>query len=157
MKLRIPFLLLLKILLCLFCLNPLCINEVNTNYNQGYYLIIDSINMNIYFDDDSTLDEGLELHEISKNNGPMIISGHSGTGNLALFNDLEYLEKGMIIKILHNDYQMEYEIIDLIYYEKYSKVIIPEDNNYLYLITCDKYDMQKQLIINAKLANIIYF
>ena len=113
--------------------------------------------MDIFFEENSTLNEGLELHEISKNNGPLIISGHSGTGSLALFNDLEYLEKGMIIKIIHENYQKEYKIIDVISYEKFSKVNIPDDNSYLYLITCDKYDMQKQLIIDAKLANIIYF
>ena len=151
------FLLSLKILLCLLCLNPLNIKEINSNYIHGYHLIIENINMNIYFEENSTLNEGLELHEISKNNGPMIISGHSGTGSLALFNDLEYLEKGMIIKIIHENNQKEYEIIDVISYEKFSKVNIPDDNSYLYLITCDKYDMQKQLIIDAKLANIIYF
>ena len=40
----------------------------------------------------------------------------------------------------------------MIYYQKYSPVIIPDDNRYLYLITCDKEDMQKQLLISAKLA-----
>ena len=155
MKLKILFLLSLKILLCLLCLNPLNIKD--NNYNSDYHLIIESINMDIYFEENSTLNEGLELHEISKNNGPMIISGHSGTGSLALFNDLEYLEKGMIIKVIHENMQKEYEIIDVISYEKFSKVNIPDDNSYLYLITCDKYDMQKQLIIDAKLANIIYF
>ena len=155
MKLKILFLLSLRILLCLLCLNPLNIKD--NNYNSDYHLIIESINMDIYFEENSTLNEGLELHEISKNNGPMIISGHSGTGSLALFNDLEYLEKGMIIKIIHENNQKEYEIIDVISYEKFSKVNIPDDNSYLYLITCDKYDMQKQLIIDAKLANIIYF
>ena len=155
MKLKILFLLSLKILLCLLCLNPLNIKD--NNYNSDYHLIIESINMDIYFEENSTLNEGLELHEISKNNGPMIISGHSGTGSLALFNDLEYLKKGMIIKVIHENMQKEYEIIDVISYEKFSKVNIPDDNSYLYLITCDKYDMQKQLIIDAKLANIIYF
>ena len=156
MKLKIIFLLSLKILLCLLCFNPLNIKE-NNYYSNGYHLIIDSINMDIFFEENSTLNEGLELHEISKNNGPLIISGHSGTGSLALFNDLEYLEKGVIIKIIHENYQKEYKIIDVISYEKFSKVNIPDDNSYLYLITCDKYDMQKQLIIDAKLANIIYF
>ena len=89
MKLKIIFLLSLKILLCLLCFNPLNIKE-NNYYSNGYHLIIDSINMDIFFEENSTLNEGLELHEISKNNGPLIISGHSGTGSLALFNDLEY-------------------------------------------------------------------
>ena len=157
MKLKMLFLLSLKILLCLLCLNPLKITDESITNDSDYHLIIDSINMDISLDEDSTLEEGLELHEISKNGGPLIISGHSGTGKLALFNDLEYLKNGETIKIIHDNYQKEYEIIDLVYYEKFSKVIIPDDNSYLYLITCDKYDMQKQLIINAKLANIIYF
>ena len=157
MKLKILFHLLLKILLCLLCFKPIVITEQEVVNESGYHLIIDSINMNLYFDRKSTLNDGLELHEISKNDGPMIISGHSGSGSLALFNDLEYLEKGMIIKIIRENIQKEYEIIDLIYFEKYSNVVIPNDNQFLYLITCDKYDMNKQLIINAKLANIVYF
>ena len=145
----------LRILLCLLSFKPLVIIENYTINETGYYLIIDDINMYLYFDKMTTLDKGLEMHDISKNDGPLIISGHSGSGALALFNDLERLEKNMFIKVVHNNCSQEYEIIDLIIYEKFSNVVIPNDKEYLYLITCDKNDMQKQWIINAKLAKKI--
>lgn len=118
----------------------------------GYILEIKDIDLSIYFDLSSSLNGGLELEKISKKGGPLIISGHSGSGNLALFNDLEYLEKGNQIVIYHNRYKLTFYIDSMIYYQKYSPVIIPDDNRYLYLITCDKEDMQKQLLISAKLA-----
>lgn len=157
MKKKIFCLLWLKILLLIILIKPIRTNEVEILNETGYYITIKEIDLNLYFDEHSTLDNGLELHNLSLSDGPLIIMGHSGKGKLALFNDLEFLEKGIKIIITHNNYQKIYEIIDLLYYEKFSNVHIPNDNNYLYLITCDKYDMKKQLIINAKIAKTIYY
>ena len=149
-----------KILLCLLIIyinKPLTYYENNTINETGYILEIKEIDLYLYFDDNTTLNEGLELHEISKRGGPFIISGHSGKGELALFNDLEYLSKETIINLYHDNYKKTFLLKDIIYYKKFSNVVIPNDDNYLYLITCDKYDMQKQLIISSKLAKTIYF
>ena len=149
-----------KILLCLLIIyinKPLTYYENNTINETGYILEIKEIDLYLYFDDNTTLNEGLELHEISQKGGPFIISGHSGKGELALFNDLEYLSKETIINLYHDNYKKTFLLKDIIYYKKFSNVVIPNDDNYLYLITCDKYDMQKQLIISSKLAKTIYF
>ena len=157
MKMKKLLLSWLKILFLLLSIYPESSSKKEIYNDTGYIIEIDAIKLHIYFTNHSTLEDGLELSDVSKNGGPLIISGHSGTGRLALFNDLEFLNENNIVRIYHNNSIQEYLINKITYYKKFSKVVIPDDKNYLYLITCDKYDMQKQLIISAKLANIIYF
>ena len=126
-------------------------NIDSVNYN----IKIPSINLNVNFTEYSSLDEGLEIHNISKiKNNPLVIMGHSGFGKNVFFNDLEYLNINDLIYINHNKNTYLFEINDIKYYKKFSYVNVPKENEYLYLITCDKKDMQKQLIISAKLSKI---
>lgn len=116
-------------------------------------LTIDKINLRVAFNDNSKLKDGPEIHNVSKIKGnPLIIMGHSGFGSNVYFNDLDSLEKKDLITISKNSGVISYEVIDLLYFDKGSKIKLPMDNSYIYLVTCDKYNLNKQLIISAKMA-----
>lgn len=123
------------------------INKNSNNIIRGT-LIIDRINFkkNIYKND--TLENGLKYER----NKSIIITGHSGIGNNAYFNDLVYLNTGDLI-IWENKYNVnKYKVENIIYFKKYSKIKLINNKNYLYLITCNIYDLlNSQVIIVCKL------
>ena len=130
------------------------INDARKKENN-YIIEISKINLNVSFSFETTLDNGLEINKLSKvSENPLIISGHSGPGPNVFFNELEYLNIDDEIIIYHNNKKAYFKINDIITFKKYSDIVLPKDENYIYLITCDKYDMQKQLIISAKLVKI---
>ncbi|MBE6156019.1 MAG: sortase [Firmicutes bacterium] len=118
-------------------------------------LKIDKISLDINLYLDKTLDEGLEIHEVSfRDNGPMVISGHSGIGPNALFNDLFYLDIRDKIILVKDGYQYTYELFQITSFTKGSKIQINASFDYLYLVTCDLFNMQKQWIFSSKIAKI---
>ena len=125
--------------------------QTKINNKDSYLLEINKIDLKVYFSLNTTLNTGLEVHNISKyDNNPLIISGHSGYGKNVYFNDLDKLNINDLIIINHNQDKKYYLINDIKYVLKHQNIIISNDNSYLYLITCDKYDKQKQLVIIAK-------
>ena len=135
-------------------------SSINYHYNSisyydDYLIIIPKIALKISFSSHTTLDEGLEIHEVSqKENAPLVISGHTGIGANALFNDLFSLNVGDEIIIINGSKKYTYVIDYIKDFQKQSKLKIFNSNKYLYLVTCDKYNMKKQWIFSSKLAKI---
>ena len=135
--------------------------ENNTFYQYKDYnklldirIIIDKIYLDILISENDKLDVGLEIHEISKKgNMPLVIMGHSGIGSNALFNALEYLKVNDEVKVYKDYKENIYKINKIDKFDKGSKLSLPKNKDYLYLITCDKYNMKKQLILSAKLVD----
>ena len=125
--------------------------QINLNQKDNYILQINKIDLNVAFSLDTTLNVGLEIHNISKSlNNPLIISGHSGYGSNVYFNDLDKLTIYDEIIINHKQVIQYYQVIDIKYVLKHQNITVSQNNDYLYLVTCDKFDSQKQLIIIAK-------
>ena len=123
-------------------------------YNR-YHLVIKDINLDTYFDENTTLNDGIEMHPSSFNEGmPIILSGHSGVGKNIYFNDLNKLNIGDSINLKYKDNTTNYEVVDISFFMKFTDVSIPKDDNYLYLVTCDTENSEKQLIITAKKSKI---
>ena len=134
--------------------------ENNNTYQYNKYseildirLIVDKIFLDILIGDSTTLETGLEIHRISKDaNKPLVIMGHSGIGSNALFNNLDLLKEKDEIVIKKGYRKSTYQINSIIEFTKGSLLSLPSDKDYLFLVTCDKYNMQKQMIISAKLV-----
>lgn len=97
-----------------------------------------------FYDLDSkynSLSYGLEIYY----QDPVVILGHSGTGSLALFNDLEYLEVND--KIIYNN--QKYQVTKK-YLKFKSKPLTLESD--LILVTCSKKYSDRQIVITAKIS-----
>jgi len=135
--------------------NKILLKYNNKVFISDYILKIDKINLEVKGNYENKLSDGLEVHEISKNlDSPMVISGHSGIGNNVYFNELHLLKQGDEIKLIKQQNVYTYKVENIIYFTKGNKLSINKTSDYLYLVTCDLYDMQKQLIISSKLAKI---
>lgn len=116
-----------------------------SNYREcNTELVIDKINLKecLYniADENNSLEVGLEiLYE-----EPLVIAGHSGTGKLALFNRLNELLIGDVIKV-NNDI---YKVVEIDEKSKTAKLRVKED---LVLVTCIV-NTDKQLVLYAKLT-----
>lgn len=116
-----------------------------SNYREcNTELVIDKINLKecLYniADENNSLEVGLEvLYE-----EPLVIAGHSGTGKLALFNRLNELLIGDVIKV-NNDI---YKIVEIDEKSKTAKLRVKED---LVLVTCIV-NTDKQLVLYTKLT-----
>ena len=76
---------------------------------------------------------------------PVVILGHSGTGSLALFNDLDNLEVND--KIIYNT--QKYQVIKK--YLKFKSKPLTLEND-LILVTCSKKYFDRQIVITAKIS-----
>ena len=76
---------------------------------------------------------------------PVVILGHSGTGSLALFNDLDNLEVND--KIIYNNHK--YQVIKK--YLKFKSKPLTLEND-LILVTCSKKYFDRQIVITAKIS-----
>lgn len=116
-----------------------------SNYREcNTELVIDKINLKecLYniADENNSLEVGLEiLYE-----EPLVIAGHSGTGKLALFNRLNELLIGDVIKV-NNDI---YKVVEIDEKSKTAKLRVKGD---LVLVTCIV-NTDKQLVLYAKLT-----
>lgn len=120
-----------------------------------YILQIPKFNLEVHFNENTTLDVGLELHDVSKmQDMPIVISGHSGIGRNVYFNQIYLLAPSDVIILQKEKYRYFYEVEQNQEFKKGSKLAIKKSADYLYLVTCDLYDMQKQLIISSKLVKI---
>ena len=156
------------IIVLLFCIiirrlpNDSTYQKVHLNYqyntpNKKRELIlqIPKINLKVSTSTNVNLNDGLEIHLISHdNNNALVISGHSGIGANAYFNDLFKLRIGDNINVYQENLKYIYYLEQIIPFEKGSKLQINKEKIFLYLVTCDLYDMQKQWIFSSKLAKI---
>lgn len=123
---------------------------INFDRRKMINLKIQSINLNLYADLDSSLDEGIKIHYTD----PYVILGHSGIGSNAVFNKLFYLKVNDEIDLIIDRKKFTYKINKISSFSKGEKIKIKKDSRYLYLITCDLINMQKQWIFSSKLTKI---
>ena len=119
------------------------INQSIKIESDNNYLAIPKIGFYYrFYDLDSkynSLSYGLEIYY----QDPVVILGHSGSGSLALFNDLEYLEVND--KIIYNS--QKYQVTKK-YLKFKSKPLTLESE--LILVTCSKKHSDRQIVITAK-------
>lgn len=87
-------------------------------------------------------------------NNLFYIVGHSGNGNNCYFNDLKELQIKDNVYIFINNKVIVYEIINKYFIVKNGYMEI--DNNksgYIYLITCDIFNNDKQLVLEGMMIN----
>ncbi|MGN1379468.1 MAG: sortase [Bacilli bacterium] len=129
------------------------------NYNTTFdiYLKIPKINFEKKFNDKSTLKDNIMLSPYSKvksNKSTIIILGHSGYAKNAFFNDLINLSINDEIIIKYFGVTYKYIIFDIDYITKKSSYLITYEQNNLYLVTCDINNLNKQIVIKARLKNV---
>ncbi len=111
-------------------------------------LTIPKINFFHIINENENLKTGLKLERNLKS---IVILGHSGIGKEALFNNLYLLDKNDYIMINKQGETLKYQIYDIKYIRKNVSTLINNQTNYLYLVTCDTINMQRQIVICAKL------
>ena len=145
------------LLLLVGCQKEIFENEVSLDKSKYYgYLIIPSIDMTYGFYDIhnklNSVDKNVTLINANIKN-TYVLAAHSGTGNLAYFNDLKYLKEFDVIYLKFNDKILEYEVINIKSEKKNGKIKVKNQENQLILTTCDQIRKGNQLIIEAKLKN----
>ena len=133
------------------------INNIEYNtYDYLGYLVIDKIKMNLGFydinDPRNNVDQNIEVLKSSKE-GRLFIAGHSGVGKVSFFNNLRYLRKKDIIKIIYKDNIYTYQVTDIYKEIKDGSINVKIKNKekVLVLTTCDQINKGYQLIIKAVL------
>lgn len=118
---------------------------------KGLYEINNSknnVNLNIEILKES------DMPDVEKGN--LILIGHSGSSEVAYFNDLDLLEIGDFIYIYYNYKTYIYNLVNIYDVEKTGQITIHRDNEQtvLVLITCKKYTDDKQTVYIANLVDI---
>lgn len=131
----------------------------NNSIDRGIKLVISSIDfeMNLY-DIDSELnnvDYNVEvLKESNYDDKLFYIAGHSGNGDNCYFNKIRELEIGEYIYVVINNKRLIYRVDDIYYIVKDGYMeIFNSEVNMIYLITCDVYNNNRQLVIKGVLVN----
>lgn len=133
-----------------YLITGLYLSYLASTYNV--LLDIDKINLMEVISTESSINKGLRYSNLSgKISDPVIIMGHSGVGDNALFNDLILLENGDLISLHYLNETKLYEVTDKIFFNKFQSINIKKNEDYLYLVTCDLHDYSKQWLIEAKI------
>lgn len=152
----------IKILVLIILIISLNTNRVicNNSYNflfDSYYsnfkLSIPKINFSKSFNENSTLEDNIKLHEksvLTNKNSTIIILGHSGYSYNAFFNNLSALKVGDEIYFYYANKLYFYKVQSIEYIDKGYPYKIKFNANNLYLITCSLTDFSKQIVINSK-------
>ena len=132
--------------------------SLNTKESDFYtylgYLVIPKINMKLGFYDYES-----KLNDVNKNiklintgiSNTYLIAAHSGTGTLAYFNDLRYLEINDEIYLKFKNKTNKYKIKNISRKIKDGKIKISKEENQIILVTCDQIVKGYNLIIEGKL------
>lgn len=89
-----------------------------------------------------------------KENSIIFLAAHSGTGDIAYFENLDKLKIGDEIKLEYNNTMYIYEIIDIWEEDKNGYIHVnKKEENQLILTTCSPTTENKQLVINSILKN----
>lgn len=130
------------------------------NYNNEIVINIPKINLKLpvikALNDFSNLDNNLVYYNEFNPLNKIIIFGHSGVGYGAFFNRIDELIVGDEISIYNKDKHYLYSVYDTKIVDKTSVFLLEEEINSkkLLLITCDKNNKNKRLIVYL-LLNII--
>lgn len=117
------------------------------NLDQPLY-DINSPNNNV--EENVTILKGSSLP--TDNKGTIFLAAHSGTGDIAYFNDLDKLKVNDEIIFKYNNINYHYLVDKIFEEEKDGDIeITKSSDNQLVLTTCSKKDSKKQLIVNSNL------
>ena len=161
----------LKKVFLLFIIS-LCINKINYNKevssnniiiekdNNYIYakLIIDKIgiNKNLYEIDNpnNNIEKNITILKESimpdKKNSIVFIAAHSGTGEIAFFEELDKLEENDEVILIYNNKKYIYKVLNIWEENKNGYINVnKEKENQLILTTCSPHKENYQLIINC--------
>ncbi len=150
-------LLLLLMFLCLLgCQKDIEIGSIDNSNDYYGILIIPSINMTYGFYDLES-----DRNDVSKNvtlidsgiPNTYILAAHSGTGSIAYFNDLKFVEQNDEIYLKFKDKTNVYEVKSIRSEKKNGTINIKREENQVILTTCDQVRKGNQLIIEASLKS----
>ena len=128
------------------------------------YLTIPKINLTKGFLDnrskENDVDKNLLVVEGSnypdKENGNLIIAGHSGTGWNSFFNDLYKLNENDVAYVTYKGKKYIYKIVNIYKQPKTGSIAIYRDyeKTTLTLITCTNWDSTSQTVYIAELVDV---
>lgn len=134
------------------------------SYNYVGVLEIPKINLRKGFTsiDDKNNDVNKNIEVLKESDMPnvvggnLIIAGHSGTGRIAYFNNINKLTNKDVINIYYNNKKYIYEVVYKYEIDKKGIMNIRKDKNKttLTLITCSTSNEKKQIVIISYLKQI---
>ena len=134
------------------------LNNYNTYQKEEYYgyLIIPSININLgFYNYDNPLNDvskNIELIKIPVKNS-YLFAAHSGIGKIAYFNDLDKLKENDIIYLKFKDKSIKYKVTKVVRVKKNGSIEITNEENKIYLTTCDQIIEGYQLVVEGTILN----
>ena len=147
------------ICICLF-LTGCSYKYVSLDITKDNSIIIEKININEKYTIDSidNFVNGIVMFKENgrpdKENSNTVIGAHSGYGKNAYFNDLNKLEKDDIIKIIYNNAEYKYIVIDKKIVDETDLSVLEDSNdNILTLLTCKIGNNTKRIIVISKLIH----
>lgn len=137
------------------------IEQANINVDKnmhGYYgyLIIPEIKMKLGFYDLDSKENNVNKNVMLINSNidnTYILAAHSGSGRLAYFNDLRYLDVNDDIYLRFQNEEKHYKVTNIRKVIKNGKISIKNEENQIILTTCDQIKKGYQLIIEGSLIN----
>ena len=134
------------------------------SYNYVGVLEIPKINLRKGFTsiDDKNNDVNKNIEVLKESDMPnvvggnLIVAGHSGTGRIAYFNNINKLTNKDVINIYYNNKKYIYEVVYKYEIDKKGIMNIKKDKNKttLTLITCSTSNEKKQIVIISYLKQI---
>lgn len=111
---------------------------------NSYY---NNVNRNIFILNESDMPD--------KENGNVILAGHSGNGRISFFKNLYKLEINDYVSIFYNGSEYKYKVVNLYEIEKTGKANIVRnvEKSTLTLITC-KQNTNKQIVYICELIDV---
>ncbi|MBE6161389.1 MAG: sortase [Firmicutes bacterium] len=148
---------LIEVLLVLTFTNYYEITLKKSSFEETFYhdkIVISKINLdkNFYSYNETNVDNNIILlKESNINNYFLILAAHSGSSSISYFKNIYKLNKNDLVEIYLNKEKVEYVVKEIIYIKKNGKIKISkkENNNVLYLTTCDKFNLKRQLLIKC--------
>ena len=141
--------------------------SLNNNYNQivsnDYYFILNISKINLsekvyeYNDKNNDVNKGIFLakeYNFNSFNGSLILASHSGNSSISHFKNLDKLDKDDIVSIIIDNRVIYYKIVDIYKIQKNGKFKYSNENETIYLVTCDKKNNKKQIVFKGKIIKI---
>lgn len=107
----------------------------NNNVNKGIYLANE--------------------YTFSNENNIVILASHSGNSSISYFKHLNLLHIGDYVYTQNDEYQNIYKISKIYEIKKTGKFKYSKKDKGIYLITCDKSDNAKQIVLFGKMEKYI--
>ena len=141
--------------------------SLNNNYNQivsnDCYFILNIPKINLsekvyeYNDKNNDVNKGIFLakeYNFNSFNGSLILASHSGNSSISHFKNLDKLDKDDIVSIIIDNRVIYYKIVDIYKIQKNGKFKYSNENETIYLVTCDKKNNKKQIVFKGKIIKI---